>query len=147
MAGSDFISGMKGFSEHSRLMAEAISDLHRSPLVDVPMSMPVRDFAEYSLHAATSTIGLLRKHIGAFEAKLSDREAVLIMMIGGPSGVSFFPTRVWSEDPDKIAFEGVDPDGHPFLVVQHVSQLNFALRSCPLAENQTRQPIGFVIPQ
>ncbi len=111
------------------------------------MRIPARELAEYSLEAASATVRALQKQVQHFESQLPEREAVLLMMIGGPSGLSFFPTRIWAQDPDKIVFEGVDQDEHPFLVVQHISQLNFALRSYPLSEEQERRPIGFILPE
>lgn len=107
---------------------------------------PMREIADHSLQAASRTMKLIEERVRLFEAKLNADEAVMVFMIGGPSGIAFLPTHISAQDPDSIVFEGFDPDGHPFTVIQHVSQLNFALRAFTLTSPSERKPIGFHVP-
>lgn len=142
------IDGFKGRDFLQDLQALDYSSLaHLGNMPVASLRAAGVELAEYSLEAATSTIRLMEKQIRQFEGAIAETEAVIIMVIGGPSGVCFVPTRITAQDPDKIVFEGLDEEGHPFVLIQHISQLNFALRSRPLADQEERRRIGFVVPE
>lgn len=101
--------------------------------------------AEHALNAAALAVDTLAEEISLFEQTLSDHEEVALYVIGGPTGQSFFPTLLKALNPDKVLYGGVDDCDRPFVVVQHVSQLNFAMTATVLDEGQEPRRIGILI--
>lgn len=99
--------------------------------------------AEYALEAAEITVGNLIAEIDAFQEGLNKDEEIAVFVVGGPAGASFFPTQVRAINPDKVLFGGVGAESSPFLVVQHVSQLNIVMRAVKVAEDEQPRRIGF----
>jgi hypothetical protein len=103
--------------------------------------------AAMSLEAASRCVNALVERIATFEEGLAADEEVSIYVIGGPAGQAFFPTTLQPIDPDKIVFGGLDSNERPFQVVQHVSQLNFAMQAMKVAPNEAPRRIGFHFPE
>lgn len=121
-------------AELSRLAGERIAREQR-----------IADAAEHSLNAASYAVGHLVEEIGLFEQKLSEHEEVALYVIGGPAGQSFFPTVLKALNPDKVLYGGADQAGRPFVVVQHVSQLNFAMTATVFEEGQKPRRVGVLL--
>jgi hypothetical protein len=86
-------------------------------------------------------------YIRNFEEKLDAEHEVAMGFTGGQTGImrieglGFF-------DPDIITFYGTDPSGARTQMVQHVSQLNVALRALPKhVKTEPPQRIGFQLAQ
>ncbi|MEM9343979.1 MAG: DUF6173 family protein [Pseudomonadota bacterium] len=82
-------------------------------------------------------------YIQNFEKQLKPEHEVAIGLTGSEAGViriegiGFF-------DPDMITFYGYDPTGARTQLIQHVSQLNVALRAMPKPTGETEaRRIGF----
>lgn len=86
------------------------------------------------------------KEIETFQSQLDENEELAVFVIGGPAGSQFFPTQLHAINPDKILFGGLDVNEKPFMVVQHVSQLNFSMQSVEVPKDQKPRRIGFEIP-
>ena len=110
------------------------------------MRFPATELADYTLMAASKTIRLLERQIREIEAGLDETHAIAFWIVGGPAGQTFMPQQISAENPDKIIFKGIDVDHQPFVLVQHVTQLNLAIRVAPLEKGEERLPIGFHIP-
>lgn len=125
---------LEAFSQSMKLEQEARAD-----------ARAISNAARKQLSAAVDCVQLLVSRIGAFEATLNDAEEVMLCFIGGPSGTSFFPTIIEPINPDKIVFQGADANGRPFVVIQHVSQLNFAMQVHAVPKGEPPRRIGFDI--
>lgn len=101
--------------------------------------------AEHALNAAALAVDTLVDEIAVFEGTLSDQEEVALFVIGGPAGQQFFPEVMKPLNPDKVLYGGRDQHGRPFTVVQHVSQLNFAMLAAVLEEGQQPRRIGVLL--
>lgn len=140
-----------------RAIRDTLQPTHKDPALRLyePVYLPgmatpssiMAESAQHALEAATHAVQMLASTIRKFEAGLQKDETLAFMMIGGPAGLQFFPQTVRAANPDKIIFEGLDENKHPFVVVQHISQLNFALRVAKLEAEEVRRPIGFVFPK
>lgn len=106
----------------------------------------IANAAAVMLTAASATVESLVEEMKMFEGHLGEREELALFVIGGPAGSAFFPTSVQAMDPDKVVFRGIDDIGRPFTVMQHVSQLNFAMQAAPVEENEPPRRIGFHSP-
>lgn len=103
--------------------------------------------ARAALNAARDAVEVICKEIEVFESKLQGTEEIGLYAVGGPSGATFFPQTLIAEGSDKVVFRGEDQDGKPFTLIQHVSQLNFAMRSVPVAPDVEPRRIGFHHPE
>lgn len=99
---------------------------------------------------ANSTADIVAKQIYdaiiAFQSMLSDREEVGIAKVGYFEDEPIAITAVKSIGYSLVVFHGVDKNGKPVVLVQHISQISIALVSIdsPKSEGQHR-PIGFQI--
>ncbi|GGN58153.1 hypothetical protein GCM10011349_37470 [Novosphingobium indicum] len=105
------------------------------------------DAASFSLQAAQYAVESLIEQMAWFEERLEADQEIALYIVGGPAGVSFFPTSVIPINPDKVAFRGEDQDGRPFAIIQHVSQLNFAMQAARVAPEEKPRRIGFHHPE
>ena len=121
----------------------AMEALRRAGRERVRREEIITSAAAQALRAASECVGELICQIEKFENSLDEHQEVAVFVIGGPAGASFFPTSIQAIDPDKVVFDGIDPDGGPFVVVQHVTQLNFALRAVRTAPDEPPRRIGF----
>ena len=82
-------------------------------------------------------------YIRNFESQLDGKHEVAMGFAGGEAGVLRIEGLGYF-DPDLLTFYGRDEDGQKMQLVQHVSQLNLALRAVPraLPEEPPRR-IGF----
>lgn len=92
--------------------------------------------AEHALEAAATAMSHLASEFGIFEQQLSDQEEMAVFVIGAPDEHAFFPESVRALNPDKILLGGTDSQGRAFTAIQHVSQLNFALKTVTMSEGQ-----------
>lgn len=82
-------------------------------------------------------------YLKKFEETLDDNHEVAMGFAGGDAGVLRIEGMGYF-DPDIVTFYGSDPAGGKMQLVQHVSQLNVALRALPKAvETQAAKRIGF----
>ena len=86
-------------------------------------------------------------YIQNFEKTLNPEEEAAMGFAGSDAGlikimgIGFFA-------PDMISFYGMDPTGHRTQLIQHVSQLNVALRAVPKEKKDApAQRIGFRLAQ
>lgn len=126
-------SAMMEAQDHIQLAAR--ERIKRETTVAAASALAMRS-ASHSVHAIV-------ERIASYEALLSAQEEVALFVIGGPAGSSFFPTGIEAIDPDKVVFSGVDEGDRPFVVVQHVSQLNVAMRAAKVARDEQPRRIGF----
>lgn len=128
--------------EHLRDLEDSIA---RTTRERVRRERQIAAAAEHSLNAAAVAVETLAEEISIFESQLSNHEEVALYVIGGPTGQSFFPTLLKALNPDKVLYGGADESGRPFVVVQHVSQLNFAMTATVLEEGQEPRRIGVLL--
>jgi Family of unknown function (DUF6173) len=50
-------------------------------------------------------------------------------IVGGPAGVCLHVREVYRYGTDKLVFVGIDANGSPLRLMQHLSQLNFLMTS------------------
>ncbi len=145
---------MKGQGHTIRTTAEAQEDavlrraIHADPKSPatpeqkpLPPGLARKPLKEKS--AAEWAFERLILYLQNFEEQLDDEHEVAVGMAGSPAGllriegVGFF-------DPDIVTFYGRDESGAKTQLIQHVSQLNVALRALPRApgKRQARR-IGF----
>lgn len=117
-------------------MNDVIARQHRER---VDREEKIAEAANYTLTAATIAVKHLVEEIEHFEQKLSEHEEVALWVIGGPAGQQFFPITIKALNPDKVLYGGVDQAERPFSVVQHVSQLNFAMTATYLESGEPRR--------
>lgn len=144
--------------EFQRIMGNALSPpVSRAPLIDVSAleaigrvaqeridrETTVAAAAQYALESADASVAALMAEIETFQAGLSASEEIAVFIVGGPAGASFFPTQLRAINPDKVLFGGIDPDDHPFMLVQHVTQLNFVMRAVRVEPDEKPRRIGF----
>lgn len=145
------LSGLSAVSKSLSGLASSefnrpFDDLYTQELY-VPQRSPMLDLADHSMSAASNHCRSLAYQIQEIEARLDKQSAIAFWVAGGPSGQAFFPMEIYAEDPDRMVFKGVDENNNPFVLVQHVSQLNIAIRVAKLSKGETRHPIGFHIPK
>ena len=124
---------------------EAQREMQRVARERIDRERTIAAAAEHSLNAASFAVDCLVDEIGAFESSLGEQEEVALFVIGGPAGQQFFPEIMKPLDPDKVLYGGRDQNGRPFTVVQHVSQLNFAMLAAVLEEGQQPRRIGVLL--
>jgi hypothetical protein len=107
----------------------------------------VADASSYASNSATHTVGSLIQAIAEFEALLTAQQELALFVVGGPSGMQFFPTELIALDPNKVKFCGVNSEGRPFAVIQHISQLNVAMPCVQIEPTETPRRIGFHLPE
>lgn len=82
-----------------------------------------------------------------FEEQLDNEHEVAMGFTGGNTGVMRIEGMGYF-DPDIVTFYGMDPAGGRMQLVQHVTQLNVALRALPKAPEQAEpNRIGFRLAQ
>ena len=133
------------FDDHShmRRMADLESHALKIQRQKVDRERTIANAADQAAHAASHTVHVIDGQMSDFEERLRENEEIALYVIGGPAGGSFFPTSIEAVDPDKVIFTGLDPDNRPFLVVQHVSQLNFAMRAAVITADEKPRRLGF----
>jgi hypothetical protein len=144
------LEAMKGFSLGRGAWGDLLAPtrLPELPAIDLSaMRFPANEVADYTLAAASRSVKVLAQQIQEFESQLDDSQVIAFWIVGGPAGKMFVPQQIVAENPDKIIFKGRDIDHHPFVLVQHVTQLNFVIKVAPLEKGEKRQPIGFHIPE
>jgi hypothetical protein len=65
--------------------------------------------------------------IADFEASLDDDHEMGMSIVGGPAGVCLHVREIYRYGTDKLVFDGVNSDGSPLRLMQHLSQLNFLM--------------------
>ena len=116
----------------SHLDLASISSLANTPAT--PLTM-----AKYAVDA-------VYKEILDFEASLDDNHEMGMSIVGGPAGVCLHVREIYSYGTDKLVFDGMNSDGSPLRLMQHLSQLNFLMISAKKI-GQTAARIGFHEPQ
>ena len=82
-------------------------------------------------------------YLKAFEETLGDDEQLAMAFAGGPGGMLRIQ-GVGFHAPDIVTFAGVDGEGRPAQAIQHVGQLNVALRAVPRPVDRPEpERIGF----
>ncbi|MBM2574994.1 hypothetical protein JQC91_01640 [Jannaschia sp. Os4] len=81
-------------------------------------------------------------YLKRFEEGLPEDKVVAMAFAGGPGGL-LRVRGVGFHAPDIVTFSGVDRNGHPAQVIQHVTQLNLMLRAEPRPPEDDGQRIGF----
>ncbi|MEM9317848.1 MAG: DUF6173 family protein [Pseudomonadota bacterium] len=117
------------------------SDAHPTELEPLPEAVTKRPVDEKS--PAEWAYERLVHYIQNFEKNLNPEEEAALGFAGSDAGLirimglGFFA-------PDMISYYGVDPTGHRTQLIQHVSQLNVALRAVPKQQKDApAQRIGF----
>lgn len=144
--------------EFKRIMGNVdLPTMPRPPIIDmshlkainkaaqerVERELTVAAAAEYALQSADASVTALMNEIETFQAGLSREEEIAVFIVGGPAGASFFPTQLRAINPDKVLFGGIDPDDRPFMLVQHVTQLNIVMRAVRVEPAEKPRRIGF----
>jgi hypothetical protein len=94
--------------------------------------------------AAEWTYRRLVTYIVQFERNLDADHEIAGRMVSFGSAIQFHIVDVGYWNPDIITFDGVDPEGNPMKLIQHVSQLNVLLVSArKLAPAAEPRRIGF----
>ena len=81
-------------------------------------------------------------YLKAFEESLEDGEEAALGFTGGPDGVLRI-RGLGFHAPDLVTFTGVDRGGARVQLIQHVTQLNVALRAVPRTRTDPPARIGF----
>ena len=82
-------------------------------------------------------------YIRNFESQLDARHEIAMGFAGGEAGILRIEGLGYF-DPDIVTFYGQDEDGQKMQLVQHVTQLNVALRAVPRAQpEEPARRIGF----
>ena len=130
-------------SSHMRRMMDLENHAQKIRQEKVDRERTIAKAAAQAMQAASHCVDALTRRIANFEQGLRENEELALYVIGGPAGASFFPTSIEAIDPDKVVFTGLDQDDRPFVVVQHVTQLNFAMRAAVIAKDEKPRRIGF----
>lgn len=86
------------------------------------------------------------EEIADFEACLDDNHEMAMSIVGGPTGVCLHVRMIRRYGTDKLVFDGINSDGNPLRLMQHLSQLNFLMISAKKI-GETAVRIGFHEPQ
>ena len=127
----------------SRALQEMNDGIARASRAKVKRETTIADAAALAMRSASHSVDAIVERIAGYEVLLTADEEVALFVIGGPAGSSFFPTGIEAIDPDKIVFSGVDEGDRPFVVIQHISQLNVAMRAAKVARDEQPRRIGF----
>lgn len=112
------------------------------PLPDAVANRPIEDKS-----AAEWAYERLVLYIQNFEKTLNPEEEAAMGFAGSDAGnIRIMGLGFYA--PDMISFYGMDPTGHRTQLIQHVSQLNVALRAIPKQQKDApAQRIGFRLAQ
>ena len=97
------------------------------------------NMAEYAVEAIFT-------EIADFEASLDDNHEMGMSIVGGPAGVCLHVREIYRYGTDKLVFDGINSDGSPLRLMQHLSQLNFLMISAKKI-GDTASRIGFHTPK
>ena len=81
-------------------------------------------------------------YLRSFEEALGETEEAAMGFAGGPGGVMRIK-GVGFNAPDLVTFTGTDATGAKVQLIQHVSQLNVALRAVSRPSDRPAERIGF----
>jgi hypothetical protein len=110
-----------------------------NPGLIAPIRPIVPNMAEFAIKA-------IHEEIADFESSLDDDHEIGMPIVGGPSGLCIHVREIYRYGTDKLVFAGLDSNGSPVRLVQHLSQLNFLMLSAPkIGKKATR--IGFHEPE
>ncbi|MFW2831748.1 hypothetical protein [Sphingomonas sp. ID0503] len=101
----------------------------------------IADNAERQLQQADDAVNSLIEEIELFDEELPGDRELRVVAIGGPAGTMLFPDGIMALGSDRIRFSGTDGEGCRVVIVQHVSQLNFMIKTVEVTEPARR--IGF----
>ena len=85
----------------------------------------------------------IQKYVETFEAQLDEEHEVGVRLASFGGVVVFHAERIGFSAPNVITFYGITEEGEKLQLIQHVSQLNFLLRSVKKMEEKPRR-IGFI---
>jgi hypothetical protein len=108
-------------------------------LKDFPKSIPQLNLANEFHHR-------LAEYIIEFESKLDPEEEVGLRLVTFGESIIMHVNDIGYQDPSLICFYGINEEGKPMQLIQHVSQISFLLT----AENQkdkSRPRIGYKLKQ
>lgn len=108
-------------------------------LASISARLTPPNMAEYAVDA-------IYKEISDFESSLDEDHEMGMSIVGGPAGVCLHVREIYRYGTDKLVFDGVNSDGSPLRLMQHLSQLNFLMISAKKI-GQTAARIGFHEPQ
>jgi hypothetical protein len=91
-------------------------------------------------------VDAIYEEIADFEASLDDDHEMGMSIVGGPAGVCLHVRKIYRYGPDKLVFDGINSDGSPLRLMQHLSQLNFLMISAKKI-GDTAVRIGFHAPE
>ena len=118
--------------------AEGCGETGSKPLPDAVTRKPVKQKS-----AAEWAYERLILYIQNFEKQLDNEHEVAMGFAGNETGVLRIEGLGYF-DPDIVTFYGTDAHGGRMQLIQHVSQLNVALRALPLPrEDMEPRRIGF----
>ena len=85
----------------------------------------------------------IKKYIEQFEAELDDEHEVGVRLASFGGVIIFHAEKIGFSKPNVITFYGITHDGEKIQLIQHVSQLNFLLKSVK-KRNDIPTRIGFL---
>jgi Family of unknown function (DUF6173) len=107
-----------------------VSHAELSALANTPINL-----AEYAVTA-------IFNEIKDFETTLDEEHELGMSIVGGPAGICLHVRDVYRHGTDKLVFVGINSDGSPLRLIQHLSQLNFLMVSAKKV-GETVVRIGF----
>lgn len=130
----------KGFDIANQIHADNARRAH-------DMQKAIVDLAE--LAHARSPKGMVEQILGeiqAFETNLATEFAPVLLLLGAAREISLQLQFITAYESGLIVFNGTSEDGAPARLLQHVTQVSFALTSVRRADvDSPRPPIGFQI--
>jgi hypothetical protein len=123
-AAAGFDSGLRNFANLTRPIT----------LPDIKLIRPP--------NPAKLAVEAIYEEIADFEASLDENHEMGLSIVGGPAGVCLHVREVYRYGTDKLVFNGINSDGSPLRLVQHLSQLNFLMISAKKI-GETAVRIGF----
>ena len=85
----------------------------------------------------------IKKYIEQFEAELDDDHEIGVRLASFGGVIIFHAEKIGFSKPNVITFCGITDDGEKIQLIQHVSQLNFLLKSVK-KRNDVPTRIGFL---
>jgi hypothetical protein len=95
--------------------------------------------ARHQLDQAKNAVVEAKAILSSFEETLNANEEVRLLIVGGPSGIMFFPHTIEPIGNDRLLFVGIDQDGQRVVVIQHVSQLNLMMKAAKVDIEKPRR--------
>ena len=95
---------------------------------------------------AKEAVDAIYDEISGFESALDEEHESGMSIVGGPAGVCLHVRKVYRYGSDKLVFDGINTDGSPLRLMQHLSQLNFLMISAKKI-GETASRIGFHTPK